>query len=212
MRSRGMVHERIIGLYEENAAAWDELRQRLVEQDWLDRIVGLLMPGGSVLDIGCGTGKPVAAYLFEQGLRVTGVDSSVAMIAMCRENFPQAEWLVGDMRALALGRRFDAILAWHSFFHLSFDDQRAMFPRFAAHAEAGAILMFTSGPMHGEAIGEWQGEPLYHASLAPEEYRARLEENGFTILTHVIEDPECGHATIWIARYAGGKDCRKDPA
>ena len=42
-----------------------------------------------------------------------------------------------------------------------------MFPRFAAHAQPGAPLMFTSGSEAGEAIGEWQGEPLYHASLEP---------------------------------------------
>lgn len=37
-----------------------------------------------------------------------------------------------------------------------------MFPVFAAHAAPGAVLMFTSGPTAGEAIGEWEGEPLYH--------------------------------------------------
>ena len=60
--------------------------------------------------------------------------------------------------------------------------------------------MFTSGTTEGEAIGEWQGEPLYHGSLDTAEYRERLERNGFEVLDHVVSDPGCGHATIWLAR------------
>jgi hypothetical protein len=32
--------------------------------------------------------------------------------------------------------------------------------------------MFNTGPAHGEAIGQYRGDPLYHASLAPSEYEA----------------------------------------
>jgi hypothetical protein len=119
---------------------------------------------------------------------------------MCRERFPDHEWLVGDMRALDLGRRFDGILAWYSFFHLHFDDQRAMFPRFAAHAAAGAALIFSSGPMHGEAIGEWQGEPLYHASLSPEEYQSLLHQNGLELVSFRPGMPVAEGPSVWIAR------------
>ena len=61
--------------------------------------------------------------------------------------------------------------------------------------------MFTSGPSHGEAIGELEGEALYHSSLDPEEYRALLNQNGFQVLEHVVEDPDCGLATIWLAQF-----------
>jgi hypothetical protein len=63
------------------------------------------------------------------------------MISFCRDRLPDQEWIVGDMRQLALGRRFDGILAWDSFFHLNHDDQRRMFPIFADHAVLGAVLM-----------------------------------------------------------------------
>ena len=72
----------------------------------------------TVLDVGCGMGEPLARYLIEQGCRVVGIDSSGSMIAMCVERFPESEWLVRDMRTFELGRRFDGILAWDSFFHL----------------------------------------------------------------------------------------------
>lgn len=198
-------NERIVGLYDENAAAWDRMRGRdLFERPWLDRFAACLPPGGTILDIGCGMAEPIARYLIERGFRLTGYDSSPSLIALCRARFPDHEWIVGDMRALDLGRRFDGLLAWHSSFHLSPDDQRALFPRFAAHAAQGGHLMFTSGDGEGIRIGEWRGEPLYHASLAPKDYRRLLEENGFEVVDQRPRDPECGDATVWLGRKSAG--------
>lgn len=197
-----LMHERIVGLYEENAAAWDALRgaEARLERAWLDRFTALLPAGGAVLDVGCGSGRPIAAWLIERGYHVTGVDSSPSLIALCADRFPGAEWRVADMRALVLAQGFDGLIAWHSLFHLSPEDQRPMFARFAAHLRPGAVLMFTSGWGEGVRIGEWQGEPLYHASLDPDEYRRLLRENGFELLEHKLRDPDCGESTVWIAR------------
>ena len=60
--------------------------------------------------------------------------------------------------------------------------------------------MFTSGPRDGEAMGTYRGKPLYHASLDPDEYRALLDEHGFHVVSHVLEDPSIGGHTIWPAR------------
>jgi hypothetical protein len=104
------------------------------------------------------------------------------------------------MRTLALERTFHGILPWDSLFHLSPPDQRRMFPIFKQHAVPGTALMFTSGPSLGEQIGTFSGEPLYHASLASSEYRLLLHDNGFDVVTHVVEDPTCGLHTIWLER------------
>lgn len=200
----GSDAERIIGLYQRHAEAWDSDRNRtagkLMEKSWLDAFAGLLPEGGSVLDIGCGSGSPMAAWFIAQGFAVTGVDSAPGMIALCCSRFPAQRWHVADMRMLALSETFDGLVAWDSFFHLSPEDQRAMFPIFRAHAAPRAPLLFTSGPRHGEAIGSFRGEPLYHASLDPTEYRALLDANGFSVVRHVIEDPACGGHTVWLAQ------------
>ena len=131
--------DRIIGLYERHAHAFDAGRgQSLIERPWLDRFLALVPHGGSVLDLGCGAGEPIARHLIAAGCAVTGVDSSPTMIALCQSRFPDARWIVADMRGLSLGRRFDGILAWDSFFHLRADDQRKMFAIFRDHAAPGA--------------------------------------------------------------------------
>lgn len=195
--------DEIIGLYERHAEAWDRIRiaALTLEREWMERFVALLPSGGSVLDLGCGSGQPIACHLLERGFTVVGVDSSPTLISKCRSRFPKAEWIVADMRALSINQRFEGVIAWNSFFHLSHEDQRAMFAVFREHAACGAPLLFTTGTGHGEAIGSFQGESLYHASLSPEEYRTLLESNGFRLLAHVVEDPRCGRHTVWLAQY-----------
>lgn len=172
---------------------------KLIEQPWLDRFIAAIRPGGDILDIGCGNATPIAAYLLSREFSVTGVDASPSMVARCREKFPLSKWITADMRTLDLGMTFDGILAWDSFFHLSRSDQRQMFGIFSAHARDGATLMFNTGPNDGEAIGEFQGEPLYHSSLSPDEYQSFLKKSGFRLIQHVVEDQLCGGRTIWLA-------------
>ncbi len=147
------------------------------------------------------------------GLRVTGVDSSPTMISLCLERLPDQEWIVADMRSLRLGRRFDGLLAWDSFFHLKPEDQRRMFAVFAAHAAASATLMFNAGPSDGEAIGAYRGDPLYHASLDAGEYEALLAAHGFDIVAHIVEDRRTGGGrTAWMARAGGSRQAGASPS
>ena len=191
----------IPALYERHALAFDGLRGRnLFERPWLDRFSALVPADGTVLDLGCGSGEPVAGNLIGRGYRLTGVDTSPTLIDLCRTRFPKHQWIVRDMRSLPPGRTFGGIIAWHSFFHLNPQDQRAMFPIFAYLSAPGAALMFTAGHFAGVAMGEFAGEPLYHASLAREEYAGLLSANGFGVVEQVTQDPACGGATVWLAR------------
>lgn len=191
----------IVDLYSRRALDWDADRGRsLIEKPWLDAFLAQVPDRGSVLDLGCGSGEPIARYLIGQGRAVTGVDAAPGLIDLCRRRFPEQDWRVADMRGLDLGRSFDGLIAWHSAFHLTPADQAAMFPVYARHLRPGGVLLFTSGSVHGETVGEWRGEPLYHGSLSLQEYRAALAGAGFTILAHRLDDADTGGATVWLAR------------
>lgn len=195
--------DQVVDHYERHALEWDADRRKAAWNDkpWHVRFVASLPHGASVLDLGCGSGLPVAGYLAECGPRVTGVDSSPTLISLCRQRLPDQEWIVEDMRRLRLSRQFDGVLAWDSFFHLKPDDQRNMFEVFSSHATTPAVLMFNTGPSYGEAIGDYRGNPLYHASLSTDEYKALLSNIGFRIVTHAVEDWRTGGGrTVWLAR------------
>ncbi len=193
--------DNIIGLYQRHGLAWAEARgTRLIEGAWLERFRALLPAHATVLDLGCGSGEPVARYLIEHGCHLTGIDTSPPLIELCQLAFPSEDWRIADMRTVSLERTFNGILAWDSFFHLCPDDQRALFAVFRIHSSSRAALMFTSGPSEVVAMGTFAGELLYHASLDPDEYRALLDANGFDVVGHVREDPDCGGRTVWLAR------------
>ena len=195
-----MTPEDILPTYERVGPAWAARRAKsLFERPALDRFRSAAS-GRSILDLGCGSGDPLALHL-ARGATLTGVDGAASMVALYRKTLPEHKAVHADMRQLDLGRRFDGILAWDSFFHLCPGDQRRMFPIFARHAAPGAALMFTSGPAEGASVGHVEGEPVYHASLAPDTYRRLLSDAGFAVLDFRPDDPECDRHTIWLARF-----------
>lgn len=117
--------EKVYECYEEIADWFDDARTKtLMESEYLNLIVKSVPAGGSILDLGCGTGEPIAQFFIAQGFKVTGVDGSKKMIELCKTRFPNEHWIVSDMREINLSQKFDVVLAWHSFFHLDQDSQR----------------------------------------------------------------------------------------
>lgn len=121
-----------VEFYATHAARFDAVRSRaLEERGWLGAFAALLPPGGAVLDLGCGMGALVGAWLIAQDFRLTGVDAVPALLERARVRLPAGEWIEGDMRHLDLRRRFDGILLWDSLFHLDVAAQRACFATIA---------------------------------------------------------------------------------
>lgn len=193
--------DKVYESYEEIVQWFDDARTKtLMESEYLNLIVNSVPAGGSVLDLGCGTGEPILQFFIGKGFKITGIDRSKKMIELCKKRFPNEKWIVLDMRNINLNQQFDVVLAWHSFFHLDQDSQRKMFKIFEAHVKPGGILAFTSGEEEGEVWSDNGGQELYHASLSTKEYNQLLEDASFKVLIHKIRDPECGEATIWVAQ------------
>jgi len=188
-------------VYERNAERFDRERSRvLFERCWLDRMVDGLGRGAAVLDLGCGAGDPIAAYMDSRGFHVVGLDASRAMLRIAGKRFPQGDWRLGDMRRLDLAERFDAILGWDSFFHLTAEEQRGTLIRIAAHLRPSGRVMLTVGPTSGEVAGHVGDDAVYHASLSPQEYTQRLDALGLDMLDFVKEDPAAWGRTVLLAR------------
>jgi SAM-dependent methyltransferase len=90
--------------------------------------------GGDVLELACGTGRvtiPIALALAGQPERsVMGLDLSPAMLTAAREKSAHAgvapDFVSGDMRHFALGRRFGLIfVAFNSLLHLATNEALA---------------------------------------------------------------------------------------
>jgi trans-aconitate methyltransferase len=190
-----------LGVYEHSAKDFDKQRNKnLFERGWLDKFLRHVPLQGHILDVGCGSGEPIASYLGGQGRNVTGVDGAASMVALARQKFPEGTWHQMDMRSLDMGAHFDGVIAWNSFFHLTRPDQRRVLPLLVKHLKPCGPLMFTVGTSDGEVTGQVAGQTVYHASLSPETYEEILASHGCEVIDFVLEDPSCNHHSILLAR------------
>ena len=193
-------YDQIKDLYTRNAGFWDQNRNcNLVEKKWLDKVLARCPQHPNILYLGCGTGKPIAQYLIEQGAFITGVDFSPTMLGLARSHYPDHIWMEADIRHIDLGRTFVAIINWSAMFHLTEDDQRAMFPIMKRHLTAKGVVLITTGTSAGECSGSVAGETVFHASLDEAEYRMQFENYGFSGIEYCPEDPETSGYTLWLA-------------
>ncbi|MET9148279.1 class I SAM-dependent methyltransferase [Streptomyces sp. NPDC004042] len=121
--------------WDARAAVFDDepdhgLRDPRVRAAWAERLRDWLPPRpAAILDLGCGTGS-LSLLAAGQGHRVTGVDSSPAMLERARAKLAgagrDAEFLTGDAADPPVdGRRFDAVLVRHVLWALP-DPARAL--------------------------------------------------------------------------------------
>jgi len=188
------------GIYERQAVTWDRQRPKvLYEKSWLDRFADKIVPGGTLLDLGCGSGDPIAGYFLAKGFRIVGVDFAKSMIELAQTRYPKADWYVQDIRALDIIDKFDGVYSWDGFFHLSVEEQRAAIPILASYVKPEGTMLLTVGTSEGEVTGTVGGETVYHASLSADEYKMLMKENGFDKIEYVPEDSKTLGRSVLLA-------------
>ena len=129
---------------------------------------------GSVLELGCGTGR-VALALADDGHDVVGVDMSKGMLEIAKrhDHSNNVRWIHGDMCALDLDREFDLILVpLGGLQHMQeIDDLVATMTVIEHHLSSGGVAVvdveapsaedFTAGsqPLVEHWTREWQSKP-----------------------------------------------------
>lgn len=104
-------------------AHYDHDELRAAEEHLFERFVP---KGGAVLDLGVGAGR-TTPHLAARAKRYVGLDYSDAMIARCREKYPEQEFVLGDAADLSAfdDRTFDAVVfSFNGLGCLPEDDQR----------------------------------------------------------------------------------------
>ncbi|NBD34071.1 MAG: methyltransferase domain-containing protein [Cyanobacteria bacterium] len=191
-------------IYEEIADWFDQARDKsLFERPLLDTLLQYTPKNPNILDLGCGSGEPIAQHLIEAGSSVTGIDTSPSLINKCQQRFPSQQWIVDDIRTIDLNKTFDAVMAWDCLFHLQGNDQRVALPKIAQWTTRGGIFMFSSGWEEAEFWNRFRGREeieMFNASLSSIEYQTILENHGFDILLHRVSDPNCSGHTYWLAQ------------
>ena len=173
----------------------------LREKKYLDALLAGVRPGAKVLDFGCGTGRPIAAYLVARGLEVTGVDGSTAMLALARKFVPEARLIHARLETVELADTLSAVVAWDALFHVAREHHEAIYRKLARWLMPGGLLLLTSGGTEDPGFTDrMHGETFFYSSWTPARVSELLERSGFVVELCEIDQPEGrGHA-VFIAR------------
>ena len=183
---------------------------------YVDLILEGLPSGAKVLDLGCGTGNPIAKHVAQRGFRLTGVDQSRRMLEIARRKVPQAEFIHADMVHVDLNDQYSAAIAWDSAFHVERKYHSTLYQKLARALEPeGKLLLsvggsdpgdFSSGETDAESFtSEMHGHTFFYSGYDPDVARKLLEKAGFEIELWEVDDPSSrGHIAV-IARRARQK-------
>ena len=124
--------------------------------------------GGTVLEIGCGTGR-IMIPIAESGVNIVGLDSAPAMLEVAREKIAglsdetrrRIRIVEDDMRTFQLDQRFDlAIMPYRAFLHMmTVDDQRRALTRIRDNLDVDGRLVFNVFDPSLEIIAAYMDRP-----------------------------------------------------
>lgn len=171
---------------------FDELKDKPLDRQLLDRFAETVREVGPVCDLGCGPGQ-VARYLHERGVAVCGVDLSPALVEHARRLTPEVEFHVCDMRKLDVpDGAWAGIAAFYCVIHISREEMVSTLRELwrVLRPDGVLLLVFHIGD-NTIRLDEWWGRKVGVDFLffQPAEMTAWLSEAGFEISKVIERDP-----------------------
>ena len=177
-------------------------------QSWTNDLITRLAPASRVLDVGCGSGVPVARALSAAGHHVVGVDISEVQISRARELVPQAEFINADAMSLDFPpESFDAVVSLYALIHLPLDEQQQLLARIATWLRPGGCFLCTTGHTAWTGTDDnWLdgGAPMWWSHADTATYRSWLADAGLVVDTEsFVPEGSGGHTLFWTHRLSG---------
>lgn len=171
-------------------------------------LLSQLASSSKILDIGCGTGRPVCSTLADAGHNVLGIDVSSEMLKAAKANVKNARFQLLDYRDFAAENgTFDAITVYFSLIAgVTQDEIRDAFKKIHGWLRPGGIFVFGTVAVAGNNLEiKWMARPVVVSSLTAEESVVAIKEAGFEVvdvkesifLPKAVEAGICGEEDVW---------------
>jgi len=99
----------------------------------------------TILHLACGAG--MNDYTFKKHFEVTGVDISENMLSLAKKLNPEIEYIHGDMRAIKLEKKFDAVAIPDSIDYMKTEEElRKVIVTANKHLKPGGVLLIVAHP------------------------------------------------------------------
>jgi 2-polyprenyl-3-methyl-5-hydroxy-6-metoxy-1,4-benzoquinol methylase len=194
-------NDKIKQSYDDIADTWHEKREWYIEQPSIDEAISYLHKGATILDAGCGSGKPIAAYLIEKEFNVYGVDISPKLLKYAERIIPKEKLFQADICDFTTNLQFDAIICWFALFHIHATKHLEVLKKFHGLLKPKGIVLITFADTSHvvdtpHAIideytieSEMFGERFCHSGHPAPMNSALVKQAGFEILIDKIDQP-----------------------
>jgi SAM-dependent methyltransferase len=174
----------------------------LVRDQWLGKLITLLPTKSRVLDLGCGSGVPVARELARRGHDVVGIDGSARQVSFARLNVSNAHFIHADMTRVEIApSSFDAVVAFYSIPHVPRAEHADLLLRVASWLKPGGVFLASLGAdRSADWRGSWLGVEMFFSHYAAEVNEQLVRQAGFDIEQAAVvnQDNEDGRF-LWVA-------------
>jgi cyclopropane fatty-acyl-phospholipid synthase-like methyltransferase len=180
----------VVGVGNENAADdYAADRPQFATIQYLEAYSRLIERGRTILDIGCGDGRPVDEYLVKQGFAVNGIDTSAQLVELAKKNVPDGLYEVKDLSNLKEGEYcVDGVVSLYAIFQTTRERYQEIIRTIASFMPNGGAILLTMGS------GEWErSEEAVRATesfwndYGAEKNTELLESAGFEICLSEID-------------------------
>ena len=195
-------NQKIKQSYDNIAATWNKEREWYIEQPSIDAAMTHLKAGATILDVGCGSGKPIAAYLIDKGFDVHGLDISPQLIQYAKNVIPEAKLFLADIFEFTTELRFDAIICWFALFHIHAEHHLEVLKKFHTFLQPNGILLLTFADTSCEPSGTdvkvidehtiesvMFGERFCHSGHPAKVNSELIKQAGFAIIWDKMDQP-----------------------
>ncbi|MDQ5951214.1 MAG: hypothetical protein QG639_491 [Patescibacteria group bacterium] len=174
--------------YNQIAETYLENRDSFKSLPFIDKLLEQLPSGSTILDLGCGAGKPVDTYIISKGYRVIGLDISEKQISLAQKLVPEGEYQVQDLSTLQ-PKQFsvDAIVSFYAIFHTSRETHAELFKMLKTYLPKKGLLLVTMGASDWEGTEDFHGVDMSWSHYDAETNASIIEDAGFNIIFQKID-------------------------
>lgn len=174
--------------YDKIAEEYSSTRDQFKNEKYLQKLNNLLKPNSTILDIGCGAGKPVDEFFVKHGHKIIGIDISRKQIELAKKNLPKANFAVKDMDTLSPNEySVDAVISFYAIFHIPRDRHRQLVTTIYSFLPNGGYILITMGASEWEGKENFHGVEMYWSHYNEEKNKKIIQNSGFEILLSEID-------------------------
>ncbi|WP_163341071.1 class I SAM-dependent methyltransferase [Desulfopila sp. IMCC35008] len=172
-----------MSIYDKVGSTYDSMRSNIGIKDILN-VVDILGKEIKVLDLGCGTGHPIAKVVSPIVKEYIGVDKSQPMLDAYSKNVKDGEYMLLNMTDIGqIPGKWEFIFSWGAICHLPIKQQKKVMKHVSKLLKPEGRFLFTGGKEIDECTGKIGEYTVNHYSIGEKAYKEFLSELNMDLIS-----------------------------